>query len=148
MAANMAEPFTLLRGPNRASLSSTPPPGQGPTVDPIPWVPPTQVPENIDAPAPPTLHTSVAHPFTSPFPPPPAPTAVPLPLATSCLRDRPYPHLHLSPYRPRPRSIPYLRRWFSRHQVHLLRLTLEPRNFLHTHLYNPTSASPTKHHPL
>ncbi|PKI42338.1 hypothetical protein CRG98_037257 [Punica granatum] len=31
MAANMAELFTLLRGPNRASSSSTPPPRQGPT---------------------------------------------------------------------------------------------------------------------
>ncbi|XP_031393558.1 pollen-specific leucine-rich repeat extensin-like protein 3 [Punica granatum] len=79
MAANMAELFTLLRGPNRASSSSTPPPRQGPTVDPTPWVPPTQAPENMDAPAPPTLHTSMAHPFTSPFSPPPAPTVVPLP---------------------------------------------------------------------
>ncbi|PKI41950.1 hypothetical protein CRG98_037657 [Punica granatum] len=102
MAANMAELFALLRGPNRASSSSTPPPGQGPTVDPIPWVPPTQVPENIDALAPPTLHTSVAHPFTSPFPPPPAPTTVPLPPATFLSRSRPCPHLHLSPYWPQP----------------------------------------------
>ncbi|XP_031374106.1 extensin-like [Punica granatum] len=82
MTANMAELFALLRGPNRSSSSSTPPPGQGPTVDPTPCVPPTQIPENIDAPAPPTLHTSTAHPFTSPFSPPPAPTAVPLPPAT------------------------------------------------------------------
>ncbi|PKI37280.1 hypothetical protein CRG98_042332 [Punica granatum] len=178
MAANMAELFALLRGPNRASSSSTPPPGQGATVDLTPWsssgrrgkevsvnavnqahptpqqysvnlttaptsapayfpsppqhqpqsiyysTPPVsppmtsqpydhhyapastpppqprpsvsrapppaqqnptsqgQVPENIDAPAPPTLHTSMAHPFTSPFPPLPAPTAVPLPPVT------------------------------------------------------------------
>ncbi|XP_031393913.1 proline-rich protein 12-like [Punica granatum] len=81
MTASMAELFALLRGPNRASLSSTPPPRQGPTVDPTPWIPPTQAPENTDAPAPPTLHTSTVHPFTSPFPPPPAPTAVPLPPA-------------------------------------------------------------------
>ncbi|PKI55773.1 hypothetical protein CRG98_023834, partial [Punica granatum] len=79
MATNMAELLALLRGPNCASSSSTPPPGQGPTVDPTPWVPPTQAPENMDTLAPPTLHTSMAHPFTSPFPPPPAPTAVPLP---------------------------------------------------------------------
>ncbi|PKI74816.1 hypothetical protein CRG98_004834 [Punica granatum] len=79
MAANMAELLALLRGPNRASSSSTPLPRQGPTVDPAPWVPPTQAPENMDAPAPPTLRTSMAHPFTSPFPPPPAPTAIPLP---------------------------------------------------------------------
>ncbi|PKI26072.1 hypothetical protein CRG98_049239, partial [Punica granatum] len=31
MAANMAELLALLRGLNRASSSSTPPPGQGPT---------------------------------------------------------------------------------------------------------------------
>ncbi|XP_031387174.1 extensin-like [Punica granatum] len=82
MAANMAELLALLRGPNRASSSSTPPPGQGPTVDSTPWVPPTQAPENMDALAPPTLHTFMAHPFTSPYPPPPAPTTVPLPPAT------------------------------------------------------------------
>ncbi|PKI37319.1 hypothetical protein CRG98_042292 [Punica granatum] len=34
MAANMAELLALFRGPNRASSSSTPPPGQGPTIDP------------------------------------------------------------------------------------------------------------------
>ncbi|PKI56144.1 hypothetical protein CRG98_023462 [Punica granatum] len=79
----MAELLALLRGPNRASSSSTPPPGQGPTADPTPWVLPTQPPENIEALAPPTLHTSTVHPFTSQFPPPPsAPTAVPLPPAT------------------------------------------------------------------
>ncbi|XP_031378367.1 pollen-specific leucine-rich repeat extensin-like protein 1 [Punica granatum] len=82
MATNMAELLALLRGPNRASLSSTPPPGQGPTADPTPWAPPTQAPENMEAPVPPTLHTSVAHPFTRQFPPPPAPTAIPLPPAT------------------------------------------------------------------
>ncbi|PKI59623.1 hypothetical protein CRG98_019983, partial [Punica granatum] len=82
MTANMAELFfSLLRGPNRASSSSTPPPRQGPTVDPTPWIPPTQAPENTYAPAPPTLHTSTVHPFASPFPPPPAPTVVPLPPA-------------------------------------------------------------------
>ncbi|PKI37786.1 hypothetical protein CRG98_041820, partial [Punica granatum] len=77
MATNMAELLALLRGPNRASSSSTPPPGQGPTADPTPWVPPNQAPENMEVPAPPTLHTSMAHPFTGPFPP--VPTAVPLP---------------------------------------------------------------------
>ncbi|OWM75338.1 hypothetical protein CDL15_Pgr012298 [Punica granatum] len=88
MATNMAELLALLRGPNRASLSSTPPPGQGPTVDPTPWVSPTQAPKNMDAPAPPTLHTSTAHPFTSPFPPPPAPTAVPLPSTAFLTSDQ------------------------------------------------------------
>ncbi|PKI41220.1 hypothetical protein CRG98_038389 [Punica granatum] len=70
------------QGTKVASSSSTPPPGQGPTADPTLWVPQTQAPENVEVPAPPTLHTSVAHPFTSPYPPPPAPTAVPLPPAT------------------------------------------------------------------
>ncbi|PKI69352.1 hypothetical protein CRG98_010258 [Punica granatum] len=81
MTTNMAELFALLRGPNRASSSSTPPSGRGPIIDPTSWIPPTQVPETTDAPAPPTMHTSTIHPFTSPFPPPPAPTAIPLPPA-------------------------------------------------------------------
>ncbi|PKI62780.1 hypothetical protein CRG98_016823 [Punica granatum] len=68
MATNMAELFALLRGPNRASSSSTPPP--------------TQAPEKAEAPAPPTLHTSTVHPFTTQLPPLPAPTAIPLPPAT------------------------------------------------------------------
>ncbi|PKI57227.1 hypothetical protein CRG98_022372 [Punica granatum] len=80
MTTNMAELFALLRGPNRASSSSTPPPRQGSTIDPTPWIPPTQVPDTTDAP-PPTMHTSTIYPFTNPFPPPPAPTAVPLPPA-------------------------------------------------------------------
>ncbi|OWM84382.1 hypothetical protein CDL15_Pgr017486 [Punica granatum] len=64
MAANMAELLTLLRGPNRASSSSTPPPGQGSTVDPAPGIPPTQAPKNMDAPAPTNaayLHGSTFH---------------------------------------------------------------------------------------
>ncbi|PKI76291.1 hypothetical protein CRG98_003316 [Punica granatum] len=81
MTTNMVKLFALLRGPNRASSSSTPPPGQGPTIDPTPWIPPTQVPEATDAPAPPTMHTSTIHLFTTPLTPPPAPTAVPLPPA-------------------------------------------------------------------
>ncbi|PKI61327.1 hypothetical protein CRG98_018282 [Punica granatum] len=40
MATNMAELLAVFRGPNRASSSSTPPPGQGPTVDPTPQAPP------------------------------------------------------------------------------------------------------------
>ncbi|PKI36469.1 hypothetical protein CRG98_043140 [Punica granatum] len=83
MATNMAELLALLRGPNRASSSSTPPPGPGPTVDPTPWAPPIQAPENVEAPAPPTLYTSTVHPFTGQIPPPPpAPSVVPLPPAT------------------------------------------------------------------
>ncbi|PKI60424.1 hypothetical protein CRG98_019188, partial [Punica granatum] len=82
MATNMAKLLALLRGPNRASSSSTPPPGPGPTVDPTPWAPPTQAPENVEAPAPPTLYPSTVHPFTSQLPPPPAPSVVLLPPAT------------------------------------------------------------------
>ncbi|PKI58432.1 hypothetical protein CRG98_021190 [Punica granatum] len=81
MTTNMAELFALLRGPHRASSSSTPPSGRGPIIDPTSWIPPTQVPETTDAPALPTMHTSTIHPFTSPFPPPSAPTTVPLPPA-------------------------------------------------------------------
>ncbi|PKI32370.1 hypothetical protein CRG98_047239, partial [Punica granatum] len=75
----MAELLALLRGPNQASSSSTPPPGQGPMTEPTPWIPPTQAPENMEAPPPPSLHTSMALPVTGPYPPPPAPMAVPLP---------------------------------------------------------------------
>ncbi|PKI37294.1 hypothetical protein CRG98_042315 [Punica granatum] len=75
MATNMAELLTLLRGPNRASSSSSPPPGQGPTTEPTPWIPPTRAPEDTEAPPPPTLHASMAHPVIGPYPPPPAPTA-------------------------------------------------------------------------
>ncbi|PKI58275.1 hypothetical protein CRG98_021357 [Punica granatum] len=82
MATNMAELLALLSGPNRASSSSTPPPGPGPTVDPTPWAPPTQAPENVEAPAPPTLYTSTVHPFTTQLPPSPAPSGVPLPPTT------------------------------------------------------------------
>ncbi|PKI73163.1 hypothetical protein CRG98_006450, partial [Punica granatum] len=82
MATNMAELLALLRGPNRASSSSTPPSGPGPTVDPTLWAPPIQAPKNVEAPAPPTLYTSTVHPFTSQLPPPPAPSVVPLPPVT------------------------------------------------------------------
>ncbi|PKI63389.1 hypothetical protein CRG98_016217 [Punica granatum] len=88
MSTNMAELFALLRGPNRASSSSTPPSGQGPTVNPASWIPPTQVPESINAPALPTTHTPTVHPLTIPFPPPPAPTAVPLPPAAFQTSDQ------------------------------------------------------------
>ncbi|PKI66963.1 hypothetical protein CRG98_012628 [Punica granatum] len=88
MTTNMAELFTLLRGPNRASSSSTPPSGQGPTADPTSLIPPTQVPENSDVPAPPTTHTAAAHPFTIPFPPPPAHAVVPLPPAAFLASDQ------------------------------------------------------------
>ncbi|PKI37289.1 hypothetical protein CRG98_042320, partial [Punica granatum] len=74
MATNMAELLALLRGPNRASSGSTPPPGPWPTVDPTPGAPPTQAPENDVAPEPPTLYASTIHPFTSQLPPPPAPS--------------------------------------------------------------------------
>ncbi|PKI47638.1 hypothetical protein CRG98_031970, partial [Punica granatum] len=82
MATNMAELLALLRGPNRDSSSSTPSPGQGPTTEPTPWIPPTRAPEDTEAPPPLTLHASMAHPVTGPYPPPPASTAVPLPPAT------------------------------------------------------------------
>ncbi|PKI51043.1 hypothetical protein CRG98_028568 [Punica granatum] len=78
MTTNMAELFALLRGPNRASSSSTPSSRQGPTVDPTSWIPPTQVLESADAAAPPTTHAPTVYPFAIPLSPPPALTAIPL----------------------------------------------------------------------
>ncbi|OWM83611.1 hypothetical protein CDL15_Pgr004040 [Punica granatum] len=49
MATNMAEFMALLKGPNRASSSFTPPPGYGPAVDPSPWAQPTLIPDNVQA---------------------------------------------------------------------------------------------------
>ncbi|PKI78858.1 hypothetical protein CRG98_000719 [Punica granatum] len=100
MTTNMVELFALLRGPNRASSSSTPPSGQRPTIDLTSWIPPTQVPKATDAPAPPTMHTSTVHLFTSPFPPPPAPRPSLFHRRHSYLRSKPCPRHHLSPCRP------------------------------------------------
>ncbi|PKH69230.1 hypothetical protein CRG98_050147 [Punica granatum] len=79
MAANVVEIMTLLRGPNRTSLNSTPPPGYGPTVDLNPWVPSTYVSENGDAP---TIHVSVVHPVNIPPPLATQPATVPPPPTT------------------------------------------------------------------
>ncbi|PKI31977.1 hypothetical protein CRG98_047632 [Punica granatum] len=46
MATNMAELMALLKGPNRASSSFTPPLGYGPAVDPSPWAQPTLIPDS------------------------------------------------------------------------------------------------------
>ncbi|PKI66795.1 hypothetical protein CRG98_012801 [Punica granatum] len=117
MAANMAELLALLRGLNRASSSSTPPPGQGPTVDPAPGIPSTQAPENMDAPAPPTLHTSMAQPFTSPIHHhrPPRPSL--FHRRHSSLQIKSYPRHRLFLCWPRLQPIQSLRRWFSRPQL-------------------------------
>ncbi|PKI58538.1 hypothetical protein CRG98_021070 [Punica granatum] len=114
MATNMAKLVALLRGPNRASLSSMPPPGQGPTADPTPWVPPTQAPQNMEVPVPPTLHTSVAHPFTSSYPLPPAPRPSLSHRRCSCPQSRSCPRFLLSLYRSQRRPTRHLHRWFSR----------------------------------
>ncbi|PKI45526.1 pollen-specific leucine-rich repeat extensin-like protein 4 [Punica granatum] len=76
MAADMAELMALLKGPNHASSSSTPPPGYGPTVDLNPWVPPTHAPESHVAPA---MHALAVHPVNIPPPPMTLPAAVPPP---------------------------------------------------------------------
>ncbi|PKH69531.1 hypothetical protein CRG98_050102, partial [Punica granatum] len=119
MAANMAELLALLKGPNRASSSSTPSPGQGPIVDPTPWVPPTQARRTWMHPRQrctrPRFTLSPAH-FRHRRPP----------------RSMPRPHLRPSPYRPHLRSMPCLRRWFSRRPVHLLQLISKPWSFFPT----------------
>ncbi|XP_031378425.1 pollen-specific leucine-rich repeat extensin-like protein 3 [Punica granatum] len=76
MAADMAELMALLKGPNRASSSSTPPPGYKPTVDLNPWVLPTHAPESDKALV---MHAPAVHLVKIPPPPVTLPTAVPLP---------------------------------------------------------------------
>ncbi|PKI53103.1 hypothetical protein CRG98_026508 [Punica granatum] len=85
MATNMAELMALLKGPNRTSSSSTPPPGYKPAVDPNPWALPTFVQESRDALAPTTAHIPAAY-LVSNLPIPPffsqpsnAPTVAPFP---------------------------------------------------------------------
>ncbi|OWM68188.1 hypothetical protein CDL15_Pgr016388 [Punica granatum] len=71
MATNMAELMALLKGPNRASSSSTSPPRYGPTVDPNTWVLPTFVQESGDATALTTAHIPATYPVSN-LPVPPA----------------------------------------------------------------------------
>ncbi|PKI55633.1 hypothetical protein CRG98_023944 [Punica granatum] len=68
MAANMAEMMALLRRPNRASSSSIPPLARGPTVDPVPWVPPTHASKGdiAAAPAPAIIPVPAPHPKHAP----------------------------------------------------------------------------------
>ncbi|PKI61036.1 hypothetical protein CRG98_018598 [Punica granatum] len=89
MAADMAELMALLKGPNRASSNSTPPPGYEPTVDPNPWVPPTHAPE-----APP--------PMVFPVPNLHAPVYTSKPLTFQA----PQPHINFSYPAPPPVNIP------------------------------------------
>ncbi|XP_031394416.1 extensin-like [Punica granatum] len=88
MATNMAELMALLKGPNRASLSFTPPLGYGPAVDPNPWAQPTLIPDNGDTSAPTIVNASAAHPVNN-LPAPPSfshpanlPAVTPVPSAT------------------------------------------------------------------
>ncbi|XP_031398540.1 extensin-like [Punica granatum] len=76
MAADMAELMALLKGPNRTSSNSTPPPRYGLTVDPNPWVPPTHAPEGVEAPA---IHAPTGHPANVPPPSVTLSAAIPLP---------------------------------------------------------------------
>ncbi|PKI49574.1 hypothetical protein CRG98_030030 [Punica granatum] len=88
MATNMAELMALLKGPNRASSSFTPPLGYGPTVDPSPWAQPTLIPDNGDTSAPTIVNAPAAHPVNN-LPASPSfshpanlPTVTPIPSAT------------------------------------------------------------------
>ncbi|PKI50885.1 hypothetical protein CRG98_028713 [Punica granatum] len=94
MASNITDLMALLRGPNRASSSSIPPPAHGSMVDPSPWVPLTLAPESDVVPIPtpthfpatvPSLtHTPEVYPVVAPFPVtlpatfPPPPMTVPI----------------------------------------------------------------------
>ncbi|PKH98594.1 hypothetical protein CRG98_049704, partial [Punica granatum] len=89
MAANMAEMMALLRGPNCASSSSTPPLAREPTVDPAPCIPPTHAPEGdiaaapaptiIPVPVPRPTHTPAVHPVDFCHPQSTIPAIVSLP---------------------------------------------------------------------
>ncbi|XP_031398497.1 extensin-like [Punica granatum] len=97
MATNMAELMTLLKGPNRASSSFTPPPGYGPAVNPSPRAQPTLIPDNGDTSAPTIVNAPAAHLVNNlPAPPasatmlepsmlvpPPISTSVPVPVSAS-----------------------------------------------------------------
>ncbi|OWM74887.1 hypothetical protein CDL15_Pgr021238 [Punica granatum] len=97
MAANMAEMMALLRGPNRASSSSTLSLARGPTVDPAPWVPPTHTSEGdiaaalaptiIPVPTPHSTRTPVIHLVDFCHPQSTIPTAVSLPPMTIPVPD-------------------------------------------------------------
>ncbi|PKI74788.1 hypothetical protein CRG98_004806 [Punica granatum] len=70
MATNMAELMALLKGPNRASSSFTPPPRYGPAVDPSPWAQPTLINDNGDTSALTIVNAPAAHPVNNlPAPP-------------------------------------------------------------------------------
>ncbi|XP_031378403.1 pollen-specific leucine-rich repeat extensin-like protein 1 [Punica granatum] len=97
MAANMAEMMALLRGPNRASSSTTLPLARGPTVDPTPWVPPTHASEGdiaaalapaiIPVLAPHLKHAPAIHPVDSGHPQSTIPATVSLPPMTIPVPD-------------------------------------------------------------
>ncbi|OWM73924.1 hypothetical protein CDL15_Pgr008074 [Punica granatum] len=82
-AANMAKMMSLLRGPNHAASSSTPPPTHEPTVDPALWVSLAHIQESgtMVVPAP------MVQPVSDPLLPPPALTDVPLPPTTFLMSD-------------------------------------------------------------
>ncbi|XP_031391741.1 extensin-like [Punica granatum] len=65
MATNMTELMALLKSPNRASSSFTPPPGYGPAVDPNPWAQPTLILDNGDTSAPTIVNAPAAHPVNN-----------------------------------------------------------------------------------
>ncbi|OWM90905.1 hypothetical protein CDL15_Pgr027392 [Punica granatum] len=93
----MAEMMSLLRCPNRAASSSTPPPAYGSMVDPVLWISPTHMQEsdNVTAPVPilqlvpipPPTRASMVQPINDPLPPLPAPTDVPPPPVAFLMSD-------------------------------------------------------------
>ncbi|PKI71992.1 hypothetical protein CRG98_007608 [Punica granatum] len=142
MIADVVELMALFKGPNRTSLSSTSPLGQGPTIDPNPWVLPTHIPKSGDAPTPPTMHVLAVHSINIPSPLLTLPAAVPPPLMTILTSD-------LAIFVPPPVSMPvpalsmqFLRQWSSQHQAHTILLTLLSRS--PSQLYYLTLAPLTK----
>ncbi|PKI74254.1 hypothetical protein CRG98_005375 [Punica granatum] len=90
----MAELMALLKGPNRASSSFTPPPGYESAVDPSPWAQPTLILDNGDTSAPTIVNAPADHPVNNLLAPPASatmlepPMLIPPPISTSV----PVPH--------------------------------------------------------
>ncbi|XP_031378453.1 leucine-rich repeat extensin-like protein 3 [Punica granatum] len=152
MAANMAEMMALLRGPNRASSSSTLPLARGSTIDLAPWVPSTHASKGdiaatpaltiIPVPAPHPTHVSTTHPvnFSQPQ------STIP---ATVSLSPMMIPLMDPVMFAPPPASIPAPTTVYTVLPPTSFPVSIAPASAHTTEPFpyqapQPTSASPTK----